>query len=74
MRRTSKPCHYYQCGLSRRPHRVGTSVIKAERESDGEREEERGRLKILADQPKGSTIWFIIIFFDAASMEGNRDA
>lgn len=53
---------------------MGTSVIKAERESDGEREEERGRLKILADQPKGSTSWFIIIFFDAASMEGNRDA
>lgn len=37
MRRTSKPCHHYQCGLSRRPHRVGTSVIKAERASDGGR-------------------------------------
>lgn len=37
MRRTSKSCHYYQCGSSRRPHRVGTSVIKRGRRRERER-------------------------------------
>lgn len=41
MRRTSKSCHYYQCGLSRRPHRVGTSVIKNKKKR-GRRREMKG--------------------------------
>lgn len=37
MRWTSKSCHYYQCGLSRRPHRVGTSVNKRKKERERKR-------------------------------------